>query len=629
MPHFIISTLFCSFLFFSYESRSQDAKEDSLLLNAHAIILHQKDQLEIFAKDNIVNKHELEVIVKNALIENINQIFISYNKFNKIEDVLLEIFDDQNKKLKTVKKKDFMDRAAFDGISIASDDRYLYYKIDVSIPKYRYKLMYTSKSAQSFQLGLFCHTTFENTAVMHSELVFINHDTVNTLRFNDHYWGQPSIKKEGKSITYNFEINHHSAADIKRSLESSKSSYIVPILTHFSMDNVDGSMESWASFGTWIASLNEGQDVLDDKTKLELKMIIGEEKDTLAMIEKLYKHLQATMRYVSISFGIGGFKPFSAQYVHRNKYGDCKALSNYMKAILRFAGVPSNYTLVFGGPNPQMLFDSVAINVFNHAILTVPLKNDTLFLECTSSISPTGYQGKFTGNRKALIIDGQNSKLVHTTKYNHTHNQINNTFEVDLTTSSSGIVCTKDLMGIGIEQYGIMWHMPLNDDGFIKNVKDLAWQEATDVKVLDRNIVKGGKYPHYKIKTRFDKHKKLTFSGRRTFIETSMDVLPNLFQEFIYSKTETVEVRFGMTVHDQYIINIPNHCQVEKLPKNEEVTVTGQGLFQTNSVLEGQQLIFNRTLQLLEGEHKIDPVLNNKLKKLLHEKIVLTCDLKP
>ncbi len=160
----------------------------------------------------------------------------------------------------------------------------------------------------------------------------------------------------------------------------------------------------------------------DDKEKMKL----------------IYKYLQNNFRYVSIQLGIGGYKPFQASFVNKKKYGDCKALSNYMQACLDAVGITSYQALINAEYNSEKVDPLFPQNAFNHVILCVPGKKDTTWLECTSNTTDFGMLGSFTENRNALLITPDGGVLVSTPKSKASENIFNMSTKVTLNDDASG-----------------------------------------------------------------------------------------------------------------------------------------------------------------------------------------------
>mgnify|MGYP001126063175 FL=1 len=98
------------------------------------------------------------------------------------------------------------------------------------------------------------------------------------------------------------------------------------------------------------------------------------------------------MRYISVQIGIGGWKPISAEEVDENKYGDCKGLTNYTKALLRTVGIESNYCVVSAGSEIKDISEDFPSMQGNHVILNIPQEGKSdLWLECTSQDTPFNF----------------------------------------------------------------------------------------------------------------------------------------------------------------------------------------------------------------------------------------------
>jgi len=194
-------------------------------------------------------------------------------------------------------------------------------------------------------------------------------------------------------------------------------------LEHFNLEGIEGNAKSWKEMGKWFYDeILIGTTELNDKTKIKIKSLVGNENDPLKKAEIVYKYVQGKTRYVSIQEGIGGWKPMLANEVDKLGYGDCKALTNYTRSLLNEVGVLSYYSRLYGDSDKREIHTDIVSFQSNHVILAIPNNENYVWLECTSQIQPFGFQGNFTDDRNAFIIKPEGGEIVKTKTFTETDN---------------------------------------------------------------------------------------------------------------------------------------------------------------------------------------------------------------
>jgi transglutaminase-like putative cysteine protease len=226
---------------------------------------------------------------------------------------------------------------------------------------------------------------------------------------------QPVVKESGseKISTWNFTRLPAAAQEPYNPFFRDEYAKIIIAPMQVSIDGYSGRFSNWQQIGQFFYTLNQNRDVLSPAMQATVKKLVEGKSNNREKIEAIYKYLQDNHRYVSIQIGIGGWQTLDAAFVEKKKYGDCKALSNYMYAMLKVAGIESYVADIYGGSkgSPEW-YDDTPIPYANHVILYVP--GEDMWLECTSNTAPAGYLGDFTAGRPALLLTPQGGKLVTT-----------------------------------------------------------------------------------------------------------------------------------------------------------------------------------------------------------------------
>ncbi|CAN5493235.1 hypothetical protein BH23BAC4_BH23BAC4_01550 [soil metagenome] len=207
----------------------------------------------------------------------------------------------------------------------------------------------------------------------------------------------------------------------------------------FEIGGSPGRLDSWEAFAEWYGGLSIGRDGLPAEAQREVEQIVVGAETDREKAERLYAHLQRTTRYVSIQLGLGGWQPFDAAYVFRQRYGDCKALTNYLYAMLRHVGVESFPALIYSGDGDPLV-DDFPDNVFNHVVLNVPLpeqEGGSVWLECTSPFHGFGYLGASNQGRRALLVTAEGGRLVRTPDSSPDENRVERLITIEVAASGN------------------------------------------------------------------------------------------------------------------------------------------------------------------------------------------------
>jgi hypothetical protein len=421
---------------------------DSMKKNANVVKRYEEKILEIKSPGKAIEKERHVYTILNEEGNRFAKYYTFYNKFTNINYASGALYDAMGKEQKHIKKKDMEDVSYSDGFSLMIDTRYktndFYYR------NYPYTVDYEEEDEIDGVLHFddWFPAEASGMSVEHSKYIIIAPKSYQVRYKPLNCSIQPVITETQDKKTYTWEITNVTAKSTE-SMGPSWSEIAPRVLigpSDFEAEGYKGNMNSWENYGKFIYDLAKGRDVLPEGTKRKVHELTDNVKDPKQKISILYDYLQKNTHYVSIQLGIGGWQPFDATYVATKRYGDCKALSNFMVALLKEAGITGKTVDIRAGENASSINKDFPSFQFNHEIACVPMNKDTVWLECTSETLPAGYLSSFTANRYAVMVDETGGKLVHTPKYNYYDNL--ELRKIDATISEDG-----NLSAIIITQY--------------------------------------------------------------------------------------------------------------------------------------------------------------------------------
>lgn len=373
----------------------------------------------------------------------------------------------------------------------------------------------------------------------------------------------------------------------------------------FTYARTKGEQTDWQLAGMWLYNLQKEVCTVPDALRAKVQQMTSGVTSDRQKIKILYEYLRQNTRYVSIQMGIGGLKPFPAEMVMNSGFGDCKALSIYMQALLEAAGIRSEY-LIVDTDRRNFLEDYYSVGQMNHAMLCVPMPKDTLWIECTNPRLPLGYRHDNIAGHEVLLVGEQGGKKVRARAYSDSLKRSMESVEVALNADGSAhCVGSRHLVLDDVEPYiGFSTFTEKTKFNAIMEANSLTPDNFKILSVIDNfedwvNMEDGQEYiPETIITYEFDAANYAKVSGDRMF----MNLNPFAKQVLADRKQRANDyVRTRMLIiEDMVSLTLPEGYTVEALPASTTIT-SPFGTLQTEVTFADGKINVVQTLTMLPG----------------------------
>jgi hypothetical protein len=575
---------------------------EELKKGVNVVVREDETIIRILSKKSYTVHVHYAVTILNSNGQNYASTALFYDKNIKLRDLRAAVYNANGEVIRKLKSSEMADHSAFDGVSLFSDNRMK--SFDLSQGTFPYTVEWEYDRDYNYLYSI------EGSSVISREKMSVQHFTY---QLNYPIDLKPRYKTQNIAIEPVVAMGSGNTESITWTLDNVRpiemeplaapSDYVMSIdaaPTTFEYDGYAGNMATWEDYGRWNLLLNKGRDVLPEETKKKVRELTAGLKTNEEKAKVLYGFMQSKTRYVSIQLGIGGLQPFDAATVDKTGYGDCKALSNYMVALLKEAGIQAFYTTVMAGQDATPVDPTFPSHQANHVIVAVPNDKDTLWLECTNQRIPFGYIGRFTDNRYATMITENGGKLVRTAYYPGERNLQITTADVHLDVAGNAKAQVRtNYSGLQYENAGLDNVLDLSAEEqkkWIQNNTDIPTFVVDDFTMTNEKA----RMPRATVAMNLILNKYASVSSKRIFLTPNLMNKSSFLPEKVESRKAPFTLRMGYTDVDTIRYHIPENLYPEFLPADTKFT-SRFGTYEAGFKVDQGMVIYIRKMTRKDG----------------------------
>jgi transglutaminase-like putative cysteine protease len=600
---FMLTTLHCF---------SQDISLSTLLIdkslkdNANAIIRNDETIVELFDYDNmsVKSKRIITILNKNGLPH--LQAYIQYDPDIKVKSISAKVYNNMGSEIKKFRKKDFDDYSNT-GSSLFSDNRVLDLDYTPTEYPFTFEFEYETQTSSTAFIPRWVPLQGYFISTQNSSFTLVNHKNV-SIDVEEFNFKDANIENKSHDNITNYVAKNLKA--YKWEYMSPAFNKVMPVVMvapkRFRLIDVDGHAENWEDFGKWnYDNLLTGRSDLPESTKNEVAKLVQGIADPMEKAKVIYNYMQNKTRYISIQLGVGGWQPMLASQVDEVSYGDCKALTNYTKALMESQGIKAYYTVVNGGNDVEDIEKDFVGMQGNHVMLNLPNDGDPVWLECTSQKVPFGLIANFTDDRDVWVITPEGGRIEHTKVYTSKENYLHTTAEVNF--NEHGGMAAEISSKSGGTQYDTRLSYIVDSDQKDRDKHYKNYWDYINGLSLDKVSIQNDR-DNIEIQETI----KVSAPNYAVTAGEKLLVNPNMFNRYTnvpprYSDRKLpFVIERGFYDADEYTINLPEGYKIETSMQPQEITSKFGNYKASLEILSDTQVKYKRSFEIKKGNYAKD-----------------------
>lgn len=598
---------------------------EELKKDANAVVRNYSSEYIIKAADDLEIKEKKVISILNKAADKFAYVNIPYDKTTRVSDIKIRILDETGKQIKTYSKSDMNDIGQSKDSYLYTDYRSFYLNINQPDYPYTIEISYTSRTSDTAFLPVLQPYLSENISIENWSVDFKNSSGIKLRKkITETSFGKVELSETENSL----KANYKNIAAYKEEDYAPDPGTLYPKI-EFALDKVClkgqcSNFYDWQSFAGWYNKLLEPVSIVTPEIQAEINSL-NLSGTVSEKVQRIYQYMQSKTRYVYVGVGIGGWQPMIADEVRKKGYGDCKALTNYMRVLLKAAGIPSYYSVIYLDKTPKVFDKNFPKMDGNHVILYVPTEKGNIWLENTSQKIAFDHLSYNTMDRNVVMVMDNGIEIKDTPKSLAEDNKeilrikanisADNNLDVTSSFSYSG--------GLYDMSMALLSLTPIEQKDALKHRYDNLQFSNIDIQNLTNDRNNG--------QINFDLNFKAVNYSKSLGSDIYFRAIPFLDSDFYLENAERkmpIEIPFGFTDDYEIEYSIPENYkfsdQIAPVKIDSEF-----GSFSMEFIPQDKKLLVRRKFMLKKGVFAADKIADyinfrKKTNKTDHTKILIS-----